>query len=64
MKLNEIRVSHLVCLIAFTFLCYKSDTGEVVQILFTVLLYAIAESIFIYSKKRELNKADKKDLIC
>lgn len=60
MKLNEMRVSHLVCLIAFTFLCYKSDTGEVAGVLFTVLLYAIVESIFIYFKKGKLNKANKR----
>ena len=64
MKLNEIRISHLVCLIAFTFLCYKSDADEVGGVLLTVLLYAIAESIFIYFKKKKLNKANKKDLIC
>lgn len=64
MKLNEIRVPHLVCLIAFTFLCYKSSADEVAGILFTVLLYAIAESIFIYFKKRKPKKANKKDLIC
>lgn len=64
MKLNEIRVPHLVCLIAFIFLCYKVDTDEVRGILLTVLLYAIAESIFIYFKKKKLNKANKKDLIC